>query len=116
MHKDMQRCGVVKESDDPWSSPVVLVLKNGDLRFCMGYRKLNSVTSKVFFPLPWIDDTLETLAGAKWFCTLDLKSSYWQMALHLNGKEKIAFSMGRGPWQFTFTLLASAMHQRRFRV
>jgi hypothetical protein len=48
-----------------------------------------------------INDTLDTLAGAKWFSTLDLKSSYWQVDLHLDDKEKTAFSTGQGLWQFT---------------
>jgi hypothetical protein len=43
--------------------------KNGDLCFCMDYRKLNDVTKKNCFPLPRIDNTLDTLAGAKWFST-----------------------------------------------
>jgi hypothetical protein len=93
---------VIEESEGPWSSPVVLVRKkNGDLRFCVDYRKLNDVTKKDCFPLSRIDDTLDTLAGAKWFSTLDLKSGYWQVALHPDDKEKTAFSTGQGLWQFT---------------
>jgi hypothetical protein len=75
MIDDMQRRGVIKESDSPWSSPIVLVRKkNGELRFCVDYRKLNDVTKKDSFPLPRIDATLDTLSGARWFSTLDLKS------------------------------------------
>jgi hypothetical protein len=102
MLEDMKERGVIEESDSPWSSPVVLVRKkNGDLRFCVDYGKLNAVTKKDCFPLPRIDDTLDTLAGAKWFSTLDLKSGYWQVALHPDDKEKTAFSTGQGLWQFT---------------
>jgi hypothetical protein len=47
------------------------------------------------FPLRRIDDTLDMLAGVTWFSTLDLKSSYWQVDLHPDDKEKTVFSMGR---------------------
>jgi hypothetical protein len=82
-------------------SLVVPRKKNGDLRFCVDYRKLNDVTRKDCFPLPRIDNTLDTLAGAKWFSTLDLKSGYWQVDLHPDDKEKTALSTAQGLWQFT---------------
>jgi hypothetical protein len=74
--------------------------ENGDHHFCVDYRKLNDITRKGCFPLPWVDNTLDMLAGAKWFSTLDLKSSYWQVDLHTD-KEKTVFSMSQGLWQFT---------------
>jgi hypothetical protein len=99
MLNDMQRRGVIEESDSPWSSPVVLVRKkNGEIRFCVDYRKLNNVTKKDCFPLPRIDDTLDTPAGAKWFSTLDLKSGYWKVDVHSEAKEKTASSTGQGLW------------------
>jgi len=102
MLEDMKSKGVIEESDSPWSSPVVLVRKkDSNLRFCIDYRRLNDVTKKDCFLLPRIDDTLDTLDGAKWFSTLDLKSVYWQVALHPEDKEKTAFSKGQGLWQFT---------------
>ena len=63
---------------------------------CVDYRKLNSVTHKDSYPLPRIDDTLEALAGSKWFSTLDLKNGYWQVELNDEDKEKTAFSAGNG--------------------
>jgi hypothetical protein len=56
----------------------------------MFYKKLNDVTRKDCLPLPRIDNTLNMLAAAKWFSTLDLKSGYWQVDLHLD-KEKTEF-------------------------
>jgi hypothetical protein len=102
MLHDMQHHGVIEESESPWSSPVVLVRKkHGELRFCVDYRKLNDVTKKDCFPLPPIDVILDSLAGAKWFSILHLKSGYWQVDVHPEDKEKTAFSTGQGIWQFT---------------
>ena len=95
--ENMKNKGVIEESGSPWSSPVVFVgKKDGRLRFCVNYRRLIYVTKKDCFPLPRIDDTLDTLAGAQCFSTLDLKSGYWQVALYPEDKEKTAFSTGQG--------------------
>ena len=77
---------------EPWASPVVLVKKNdGSTQFCVDYRKLNSVTHKDTYPLPSIDDTLQSLSGSKWFSTIYLLSGYWQVGITESDKEKTAF-------------------------
>ena len=65
--------GDVQESASPWASPVVLVKKDGILRFCVDYWRLNAVTRKDTIPLPHIDDLLNQLSGKTVFSTLDAK-------------------------------------------
>ena len=78
MVDEMQEQGIVQPSKSPWASPVVLVpKKDGSLRFCIDFRKLNSVTRKDVYPLMRIDDIFDTLNGAQYFTSLDLASGYW---------------------------------------
>ena len=77
MVTEMQERGIVQPSTSPWASPVVLMSKkDGSHRFCVDFRKLNSMTKKDVYPLPRVDDILDTLGNAKYFTTLDLASGY----------------------------------------
>ena len=83
---------IIQPSSSPWASPVVVVQKkNGLLRFCIDYRKVNAVARKDAYPLPRVDDSLDTLACCKWFTTLDLLSGYWQVEVAEKDREKTAF-------------------------
>lgn len=83
---------VIRESNSPFASPIVLVRKkDGSLRLCVDYRMLNSKTRKDAFPLPRIEESLDALAGARWFTTLDLASGYNQVPVAEQDKPKTAF-------------------------
>ncbi|KRZ50518.1 Retrovirus-related Pol polyprotein from transposon 17.6, partial [Trichinella nativa] len=98
---EMLRQDVVEPSSSPWASPIVLVRKkDGSCRFCVDYRQLNNLTRKDAHPLPRIDDTLDALAGAQWFSTLDLASGYWQVEVEPQDREKTAFTTPLGLYQF----------------
>ena len=93
--REMIEIGAVRESSSPFSSNVVIVRKkDGSIRFCIDYRKLNQPRVKDAYAIPRIDGTLLLLAGAKYFSTLDLKSGYWQMELKEEDKAKTAFQDG----------------------
>ena len=66
----------------------------------MDYRKLNEVTHKDAYHLPWIDDTLDTLAGSHRFSTIDLVSGYWQVEVDVEDRPKTAFCTTKGLLQF----------------
>ena len=99
--EEMLKRDVIEPAYGPWSSPMVMVRKrDGSNRFCIDLRRVNDVTTKDSYPLPRIDDCLGQLAGAKWFCGLDLASGYWQIELAEQDREKTAFSCARGMFQF----------------
>jgi hypothetical protein len=93
--------GLVRPSHSPWASPVVLIpKKNGKLRFCVDYRKLNATTKKDAYPLPRIDDVFDSLSDACWFSSLDLASGYWQVHMAETDREKTAFITKIGTFEF----------------
>ena len=93
--KEMLQAGVIRESDSPYSSNIVLIRKsNGALRFCVDWRKLNNRTWKDAYMLPRFDDTIDVLSSAKFFSKIDLHSAYWQVEVEEEDKPKTAFSVG----------------------
>ncbi|CAF2224972.1 unnamed protein product [Rotaria magnacalcarata] len=99
--KKMLDNGIISPSHSPWASPVVIVKKrDGSPRFCIDFRRLNSITRKDVYPLPRIDDVIEKLNGSTIFSKLDLRSGYFQVPLAADERDKTAFITTDGLWQF----------------
>nr|GEW42164.1 reverse transcriptase domain-containing protein [Tanacetum cinerariifolium] len=102
-------------SDSPWVSPIHCVPKKGGMtvvanenneliptrlvtgwRVCIDYRKLNDATRKDHFPLPFMDQMLERLAGNEFYCFLDGFSRYFQIPIDPQDQEKTTFTYPYG--------------------
>ncbi|MES9879517.1 MAG: retroviral-like aspartic protease family protein, partial [Sedimenticola sp.] len=92
---------VVVPSTSQWASPVVLVRKkDGGVRWCVDYRKLNDVTVKDAYPIPKVDECLDTLSGWAMFSILYLMSGYYQLGLAEEDRAKTAFITKRGLFEY----------------
>ena len=101
---EMLKMGIIRESNSEYQSNVVLVSKkNGEKRFCVDFRKLNSQTKSLNYPIMNMEDVLDTLSDKKVgiFSTLDLKSGYWQVRLDPETAHKTAFITHQGIFEFT---------------
>lgn len=92
---------VIRPSTSPWASPTVLVpKKDGGVRFCVDFRKLNQVAKFDAYPMPRIEEVFESIGSAKIVTTLDLASGYWQIPLAPGSREKTAFATPFGLFEF----------------
>ena len=92
---------VIEESNSPWSFPIVLVPKpDQSIRFCINYKKLNAITIKDKFPLPRIDDCLDSLAGKHIISTLDCFAGYWQIPIAESTRDFTSFISPFGTYRF----------------
>lgn len=100
---EMLKLGVIRPSRSPWSSPVLIVTKkDGTGRFCLDSRKINNVTIRDSYPLPYISRILDKLGGARYVSSIDLSKAFWQIALDKDSCQKTAFVVpGRGLFEFT---------------
>jgi len=96
----MLDAGVIQESVSEWAAAPVLIRKaDVNVRYCIDYRALNKVTVKDVFPLPLIDDCLDTLSGNVWFSKLDANSAYWQVRIDPDDRKKTAFQTKYGLYE-----------------
>jgi len=97
----MEARQLIRKSMSPWASPVDIVEKKDETkRFCVDYQRLNYTTKSDRFRLPSIDELLESFRTANWFTTIDLASGYWQVEMAEEDKEKTAFIIHQGLYEF----------------
>ena len=98
----MLEMGVIVPSRSEWCSPVVLVpKKDGSLRFCVDFSKLNSISAFDPYPMPRVDELVERLGKAQYLSTLDLCKGYWQVPLTPEAQALTAFRAPTGLFHFT---------------
>jgi len=96
----MRWMGVIEPSTGEWASPVVLVPKpDGSVRFCTDYRMLNLMTVKDAYPIPRMDECIDSLGDARVLSTLDCNAGYWQIPVAEEDTHLTAFTCHSGAWQ-----------------
>ncbi|XP_033305884.1 uncharacterized protein K02A2.6-like [Bombus bifarius] len=92
---------VIKPSDSEYASPIVVVRKkDGSIRVCVDFRELNELIECPHFPLPLIEDVLDTLQGAQLFTTIDLKNGFFHVSLDKDSQKYTSFVTPTGQYEF----------------
>lgn len=101
MVQELEDSEIIRPSTSNYASPVLLVKKkSGEYRLCIDYRALNKKTIKEHYPIPRIDDQLDSLSGYKYYTTLDLMSGYYQLCMSETSKHLTAFITPDGHYEF----------------
>ena len=92
----------IRPSQSPWCNAVVLLRKkDGSLQFCIDFHRLNAQTKKDTYPLPCMQETMESMVGARHFSCMDLKSGFWQVKMAEESRQYTAFTVGSmGMYEF----------------
>lgn len=93
---------VIEPSSSPWNFGLVAApKKNGKIRWCVDYRRLNDITMKDSYPLPNIEDNLARLSKSRIFSGIDGAGAYHVVSVHPDDRPKTAFATPWGSWQFS---------------
>ncbi len=99
----MLKNGIIRPSNSPYASPMTVVKKkDGKIRLCIDFRKLNALTVVDAEPIPLLEDMLIKMRDAKVFSKMDLSKGYWQIPLEENHKQYTAFQTKKGLMEFNF--------------
>ena len=101
--RDMLEAGVIHPSQSPWCNVVVLVWKtDGTLHFCVDFRHFNVHMKKDSYPLPYIQEALESMVGLAHFLSMDFKSGFWQIKMAPGSQQYTALMVSNlGFYEFT---------------
>jgi hypothetical protein len=102
---------VIEMSDSPWASPAILVQKGKD-RFCIDYRKINTVLNGDQDPIPRVDDILAQFSRMSYYTTFDANKGFHQVIVDENDREKTAFRTHVGLHQFERMGLKTGLKDR----
>lgn len=97
----MLRNGFIVPSKSEWASPIALAPKSDStMRFCIDYRRVNAVTRRDAYPLPRLDDCIDSLGEARWFTTMHANPRFWQISVAPDDRKKTAFVTFAGLYEF----------------
>ncbi|GMF31670.1 unnamed protein product [Phytophthora fragariaefolia] len=100
--KGLLKAGLIAFSDSPWASPIVIVLKkNGvDIRLCIDYKMVNSVTAIMEYAMPLVDDLLTDMEKYLWHCSRDAASGFWVVMMTQRARKISTFVCALGHFEW----------------
>lgn len=100
----LQKNGVIRRSTSDYSSPIIFVHKDNEVKICHDFRLLNAISTRANYPLPRISTQLDTLKGHKWYTKLDLQTAYTQTRLQKDAVSRAAFTCKFGKFEPLVTM------------
>lgn len=98
---DLKEKGIIRESESPYASPILLVKKkDGSDRMVVDYRALNNITVKDRYPLPLIEDHIDRLGKCKYFTALDMVTGFHQIKINEDSIHRTAFVTPEGHYEY----------------